>query len=350
MKQFLLSGLLACFVMSAIAQSPGAFNYQAIARNSNGNSLPNQSVAVRFTLKAGSITGTIVYQERDIATTNQFGLFTAEIGRGTPLSGTFAGVNWASGAIYLDVEFDPNGGSTFTDLGTSQLISVPYALFAQQSAAALSGATGATGTTGSNGATGLSGASGPTGATGSTGLGGVLTDYAVYSESASSGGNPSTTLTSGSWATRNLNNTETQVGSAISRSGATITLQPGTYSMAASASWGGNIPYNASFNAGIIDAKSQLQITNTATSASLLLSQGQNVFKSLANINGATVREDYSLHLQGIITITSVTTIRLQHYISYTSYGSGPSTYDAGAPVSSGAGEAYSRISIEKLN
>ena len=133
MKQFFLSGLLACFVMCAIAQSPQAFNYQAIARNINGNSLPNQSIAVRFTLKVASNTGAIVYQERDTATTNQFGLFTTEIGRGAPLSGTFAGVNWASGAMYLDVEFDPSGGNTFTDLGTTQLISVPYALFAQQS-------------------------------------------------------------------------------------------------------------------------------------------------------------------------------------------------------------------------
>ena len=360
-------------VVSVIAQSPQAFNYQAIARNGSGNPLSNQQIAARFTLKVGSMTGTIVYQERDTATTNQFGLFTAEIGRGTPLSGTFAGVNWASGVIYMDVEFDPNGGSTFTDLGTTQLISVPYALFAQQSGAGpmgptgTAGAMGATGPIGSTGptgpigqngvtgptgagTTGATGQNGSTGATGSTGVGGVLTDYAVYSETASSGGNPSTALTSGAWIARSLNNTEAQVGSAISRSGTTVTLQAGTYSIAASASWGGNIPYNASFNTGIIDAKSQLQIVNTASSAVLLLSQGQNVFKVLANINGSTVREDYSLQLRGIITIASTTTISLQHYISYTSYGSGPSTYDAGAPVSTGAGEVYSRLSIEKLN
>jgi hypothetical protein len=101
-------------------------------------------------------------------------------------------------------------------------------------------------------------------------------------------------------------------------------------------------------NYGDIEAKNQLAINNTGNNTALLLSQGQNVNKVLSTAVGSTMREDYSLQLQGIITISSANTISLQHYISYTSFGG--STYDAGAPASSGAGEVYCRISIEKLN
>jgi hypothetical protein len=154
-------------------------NYQAIVRDASGGPLANQSIALRFTVKNGSITGDTVYQEGDTATTNQFGLFTMQIGGGIPLSGTFSGINWATGAKYLEVELSLDGGFTFTALGTTQLISVPYALYAETAGNGGGGVTGPTGPTGLNGgitgATGTTGLTGATGETGVTGTGGGAT-------------------------------------------------------------------------------------------------------------------------------------------------------------------------------
>lgn len=213
MKHLTLTSLLACFVISAIAQIPHSFNYQAIARNGSGNALPNQHIAMRFTLKTGSVTGPIVYQERDTATTNQFGLFTTEIGSGVPLSGTFSNINWASGAVFMDVEFDPSGGNTFTDLGTAQFTSVPYALYAEQSGSGLVGATGPTGNAGATGQNGVTGATGPAGQNGVTGP----TGNAGSTGATGPTGLPSTNVTV-------IAGTNTANGTGYTASGNTITF------------------------------------------------------------------------------------------------------------------------------
>jgi hypothetical protein len=127
------------------AQVPQSINYQAIARNTSGNALANQIVGLRFTIRDGSSGGAIVYREVSTDSTNQFGLFTSAIGTGTVVNGTFSGINWGTGNKYLQVEIDVTGGTTYSDMGTAQLLSVPYALYAGNS---LPGSTGPQGPTG----------------------------------------------------------------------------------------------------------------------------------------------------------------------------------------------------------
>jgi hypothetical protein len=167
MKKIILSALsILITLMNSQAQAPQKINYQAVVRNALGQPLPNATnVTVRFKIHDNSPTGTIVYQQTDTSLTNQFGLITLYIGR----SGNLASVDWSSGAKYLQVEIDPNAGNSFTDMGSSQLLSVPYALYAANSNTGATGATGAQGLQGNTGATGQNGITGDTGSTGSKG-------------------------------------------------------------------------------------------------------------------------------------------------------------------------------------
>lgn len=170
-KQFLQIAVFMLVAFAAQAQVPQAMNYQAVVRDNNGAVLANQSVNMRFTVRNNTATGTAVYRETKALTTNSLGLVTHAIGTGTVVSGTFAGINWGSGSKYLQVEIDAAGGNNFTDLGSSELLSVPYALYAANGGGG--GATGATGPTGATGAAGQNGSNGVTGATGPTGAAGV---------------------------------------------------------------------------------------------------------------------------------------------------------------------------------
>jgi hypothetical protein len=105
-----------------------------VARNPQGQPLSNTALQVKFTLLANSLTGTTEYAELHSLTTNDLGLFTTAIGTGTPLSGTFANINWAGGNKYLKVEMDAGNG--FVALGTQQLLSVPYSMRSNTSAKA----------------------------------------------------------------------------------------------------------------------------------------------------------------------------------------------------------------------
>jgi len=143
MKKITLSLLaLAASAMMATAQAPSKFNFQGIARNVSGSPLSSTPLGMRISIHDGSSTGTIVYQETHSTTTNAYGLYNVVIGNGSPSIGTLSSVPWGSGDKYIQVEVDPAGGTTYTDLGASQLLSVPYALNAGSGA----GLTG-TGTT-----------------------------------------------------------------------------------------------------------------------------------------------------------------------------------------------------------
>ena len=133
------------------AQAPHLINYQAVARNADGTVLPNHALDIRFTVHDGSELGAVVYQETDTATTNMFGLFTIMVGGGIVNSGGFDSIYWSAGNKYLQVELDTSGvGNAFTTMGNTELLSVPYALYANASGtnAALNawGLTGNTGT------------------------------------------------------------------------------------------------------------------------------------------------------------------------------------------------------------
>ena len=124
---------LSIFSILCFAQSPQLIPYQAVARNSGGNLIASQSVGLRFTVRTVSSGGSIEYRETQTSTTNELGLFSTNIGSGTIVSGTMAGISWGTDAKFLQVEIDPTGGTTYIDMGTTQLVSVPYAMYAASS-------------------------------------------------------------------------------------------------------------------------------------------------------------------------------------------------------------------------
>jgi uncharacterized protein (TIGR02145 family) len=130
-KAILILTLLA-FSFSAFSQAPNLLNYQGVARNAVGNPLPNQSMKLRLSIHDSSPSGTVVYSEIRPITTNLGGLFSVQIGSAgaTSTSGTIAGVNWLVGDKYLQVELDPASNNNYLDIGTVQLVSVPYAFAA----------------------------------------------------------------------------------------------------------------------------------------------------------------------------------------------------------------------------
>jgi hypothetical protein len=129
-KIILFFALILGFSISIKAQAPEAFQYQAIARANNGLPITNQAIAIRISLISGSTTGAIVYVETHAPSTNQFGLFTLEVGQGTVANGAFNTINWGANGHYLKIEMDETGGTAYQDMGTVQLLSVPYALHA----------------------------------------------------------------------------------------------------------------------------------------------------------------------------------------------------------------------------
>ena len=139
---------------SIFAQAPQKMSYQAVIRNTSGALVTSTSVGMKISVLQGTATGTVAYSETQTASTNANGLVSLEIGSGTIVTGTFAGINWANGPYFIKTETDPTGGSAYTISGTNELMSVPYALFSANSTPGPQGATGATGPAGAQGPTG----------------------------------------------------------------------------------------------------------------------------------------------------------------------------------------------------
>lgn len=133
MKKITLIALLFCSFTIVFAQAPQKMSYQSVIRKTDGSLVVNTSVGIKISILQGSASGTAVYVETQTTTTNANGLATLAIGGGTPVTGTFAGINWASGTYFIKTETDPVGGTNYTISGTSQLLSVPYALYAGSS-------------------------------------------------------------------------------------------------------------------------------------------------------------------------------------------------------------------------
>jgi hypothetical protein len=170
MKKVLLCIFLLIVTAELKAQSSlGGINYQAVARNTNGTTLSSQHLSIRFSILGGSASGNVQYQETQEVTTNQLGLFTAQIGKGTPVSGTFSGIPWSNANQYIKVEIAING-SNFSELGTSQLLSVPFAIYAANGGTVgpqgIKGDQGPAGPQGVKGDAGIIGPAGPIGPTG----------------------------------------------------------------------------------------------------------------------------------------------------------------------------------------
>lgn len=206
MRALLFLSILLGACTLAYAQAPQSINYQTVVRGTDGNVLANQNISIQIKIYQGSATGPVVLSETHKLITNQFGLVSMHIGEGLNTSGSLAAIDWGNGPYFLEVGLDPSGGSNHTVMSFTELVSVPYALYAGTAAntddadadptnelqmlylsndtlylsnggfvvlPTNSGSAGATGVTGATGAAGNDGGTGPTGADGINGTTGA---------------------------------------------------------------------------------------------------------------------------------------------------------------------------------
>lgn len=149
------------------AQVPSAFSYQGIAIDAQGSVIKNGDLGLRFSIRSGSADGIVVYQETHKSTSTAIGHFSAEVGNGTTVNGTFSDILWSSDPQYLEIELDAAGGSSYRPVATIELVSVPYAYYVDSAETVLEmgrrGAPGPAGIAGPDGAQGPRGPMGPTG-------------------------------------------------------------------------------------------------------------------------------------------------------------------------------------------
>ena len=130
-KSMLLLVALLIFTSVVLkAQSPQKINFQSIVRNTSGVIVSNKSIKFKITILADSTTGTPVYSETHLKTTDAIGLVSLQIGSGTVTNGVFSSLNWGNASHFIKLEADFTGGNTYVTLGTQELMSVPYAMYA----------------------------------------------------------------------------------------------------------------------------------------------------------------------------------------------------------------------------
>ncbi len=117
---------------NAFSQAPQGINYQGVARDLQGQPLVSKEIAIRISILKGSANGDLEYDEIHEVKTNSFGLFTLVIGEGNPGTSSFNFIGWTQGKKWLQIELDENGGRNFKLMGSQQLMSVPYALYAER--------------------------------------------------------------------------------------------------------------------------------------------------------------------------------------------------------------------------
>jgi uncharacterized protein (TIGR02145 family) len=120
--------LFLTFSLHSFSQSPSSIPYQAVLRSSDGSVMANSSATITFKIHDSTASGTVVFEETHTTTSNAQGLISLNVGEGSAVSGTFSAINWGSGAKFLHVLM--NAGNGIVDLGTQQMMSVPYALYA----------------------------------------------------------------------------------------------------------------------------------------------------------------------------------------------------------------------------
>ena len=131
-KLFTILICLSLMIGSIKAQTPNAFKYQAVVRDNAGQIIVNQNVGFRISILGNSASGNAVYSEKHVAQTNAFGLCNLEIGNGTNISGSFSAIDWGSSSYFVKIELDASNSGSFSEMGTSQLLAVPYSLYAQK--------------------------------------------------------------------------------------------------------------------------------------------------------------------------------------------------------------------------
>lgn len=131
LKGSLVFVVLLAFVFQVEAQAPASFSYQAVVRDLSNNPIANTTLGVQITILRGSAAGSNVFRETHNPVTNSAGLVSLEIGMGTILNGDLNALDWNNGPYFIEQAIDPNGGTNYTITSTTQLLSVPYALFAR---------------------------------------------------------------------------------------------------------------------------------------------------------------------------------------------------------------------------
>ena len=141
---------LASITLSVVllAQAPESFSYQTVIRDANWAVLGNQSVGIKISIIEGQPNGVAIYEETHQSQTSQIGLVNLAVGGGTVVNGTFSSIDWGVNSYFIQVAVDVTGGTNYVEMGTTQLRSVPYALYAKTS-----GTPGATGPQGPQGST-----------------------------------------------------------------------------------------------------------------------------------------------------------------------------------------------------
>lgn len=121
-----------CLLMTTFcfSQSPDGFNYQGVARDTDGNPMADRDITIQLSILSSSSSGNLEYSETHSVTTSSLGLFSLKAGSGSPMTGQFEDIDWGGTNHFLEVAIDENAGTNFTVLGTSELLSVPYALHA----------------------------------------------------------------------------------------------------------------------------------------------------------------------------------------------------------------------------
>ncbi|MDY0143448.1 MAG: FISUMP domain-containing protein [Bacteroidales bacterium] len=130
MKKLITILATVLITVSVFAQTPQKMSYQAVIRNSNDTLVTDNQIGMQISILQGSESGTAIYSEQHLTMTNANGLVSVAIGSGTTTD-NFASINWANSPYFIKTETDPTGGENYTITGTSQLLSVPFALHAK---------------------------------------------------------------------------------------------------------------------------------------------------------------------------------------------------------------------------
>jgi uncharacterized protein (TIGR02145 family) len=133
MKKFYTLIVFLIIAATVMGQAPTSFNYQAVLRDTEGVLKANKAVSVKFEILQGSSSGTVVYTETHNTTTTNTGLIDLDLGAGTTSNGSLSSINWGTGTYFLKITIDG------TVMGTSQLLSVPYALYSTKAGNVFSG-------------------------------------------------------------------------------------------------------------------------------------------------------------------------------------------------------------------
>ena len=138
-KIFTIFLLAIIFITNTLGQTPQKMSYQAIVRDATGKLISNHAVGTKISILQGSATGASSYSETQTVTSDANGLVSLAIGSGTIVSGSLSNIDWSIGPYFIKTETDPTGGASYTITGTSQILSVPYAIYAEKAGNGFSG-------------------------------------------------------------------------------------------------------------------------------------------------------------------------------------------------------------------